>query len=510
MNTPALIPADMLREAAARGVERARQAGRPVVVSVSGGCAAPVLLSLLAAAERSAVHVTYLARPSESRGALALGAAAEVTAAGAGRFAEMEALRRELLANAVVAGGRGPLMVGGFAFDDEVQPDGPWADFPAAALVLPRALVATSRGATTVTLNGIANPGDTPDAVLRPAADLWQRVAAGAAGANGHQSCGSPAARHSRPESCPREDGAGITAAPVPPRKDASPWRGAVAKAAAAVRADELQKVVLARAVRIDLAIERWRVVERLQSRAQHATVFAVSRGGSCFVGASPETLVSVRDGRVAVACLAGTAARGETRAEDDELARRLLADPKERWEHELVRRTVVEALTDACEELDPGPGVPLVVRLPHVQHLSTPVRARTARAGVLELAGRLHPTPAVGGIPRAAALAFAREHEDFDRGWYAGGIGFVRPAGDGELAVAIRSALLDDRGAWLFAGCGIVGDSDAEREWRESELKLRTMRSALDGGLRPPASRAGADRRTACPHGPAGGGGRP
>ena len=123
----------------------------------------------------------------------------------------------------------------------------------------------------------------------------------------------------------------------------------------------------------------------------------------------------------------------------------------------------------------------PAILPLRHVQHLVTPVSGTTCdEGGLLALAQRLHPTPAVGGAPRDVALGLIDEHEEFDRGWYAGPIGWLGADGDGELMVALRSGLVTGPTATLFAGCGIVADSDPAREWAESRLKLRTMIAAL------------------------------
>jgi isochorismate synthase EntC len=123
----------------------------------------------------------------------------------------------------------------------------------------------------------------------------------------------------------------------------------------------------------------------------------------------------------------------------------------------------------------------PTILPLRHVQHLATLVTGRVrVEAGLLALAQRLHPTPAVGGAPRDVALALITDHEGFDRGWYAGPIGWLGADGDGELMVALRCGLVTGSQATLFAGCGIVADSDPAREWEESRLKLRTMTAAF------------------------------
>jgi isochorismate synthase EntC len=120
-------------------------------------------------------------------------------------------------------------------------------------------------------------------------------------------------------------------------------------------------------------------------------------------------------------------------------------------------------------------------VRLPTVQHLATEVTGRLpAGGGLLGLVGRLHPTPAVGGWPREAALAYIEAEEDLDRGWYAGPVGWVDLRGDGEFVVGIRSGVVSGSRASLFAGCGIVADSEPDREWEESEWKLRALATGL------------------------------
>ena len=139
-------------------------------------------------------------------------------------------------------------------------------------------------------------------------------------------------------------------------------------------------------------------------------------------------------------------------------------------------------SLTPIVDELRIA-DMPSILPLPHLQHLVTPVTGTTRNeAGLLALAGRLHPTPAVGGTPRDVALGLIEEHEAFERGWYAGPIGWLGADGDGEMMVALRCGLVSGAHATLFAGCGIVADSDPVREWDESRLKLRTMTTALGG----------------------------
>jgi isochorismate synthase len=188
---------------------------------------------------------------------------------------------------------------------------------------------------------------------------------------------------------------------------------------------------------------------------------------------------VRVDGQEVRASTLAGSIGRGATAEQDRALAAQLLASDKDRAEHEVVRRTMIEALEESCDDVT-SEAEPSVLTLPQVHHLHTAVRARL-RPGhrVLELVGRLHPTPAVGGSPREAALRFLRDHERLDRGWYAAPIGWMQRDA-AEFAVALRSALIRGPEASLYAGCGIVADSDPDHEFAESEVKLVSMKLAL------------------------------
>ncbi len=177
---------------------------------------------------------------------------------------------------------------------------------------------------------------------------------------------------------------------------------------------------------------------------------------------------------------LAGSAPRGATADEDRRLGDGLLASEKDRLEHAIV-------VDDAVARLEPlstgisRPAHPIVDRLPTVQHLATPITGTTS-ARILELVGAVHPTAAVGGSPRAEALGFIDKQEGIDRGWYAGGIGWIDPDGDGDLAVALRCALVRGGHATVYAGNGIVAGSDPDRELAETRLKLRPMLELLTG----------------------------
>lgn len=177
---------------------------------------------------------------------------------------------------------------------------------------------------------------------------------------------------------------------------------------------------------------------------------------------------------------LAGSIGRGSSPEEDAALRRELLESAKERHEHRLVVEAIRRRL-DGWSAKKSIPRRPQILALSNIQHLYTPIRARLRRAeGVLPLAAHLHPTPALGGTPRARALAFIRAEEPVTRGWYAGPVGWIGPDLDGVFAVAIRSAVIQNERAWLYAGGGIVADSQPEKEWQETALKFRPMLRAL------------------------------
>lgn len=255
-------------------------------------------------------------------------------------------------------------------------------------------------------------------------------------------------------------------------------WLDAVDRAVRRIRAGEVEKVVLARdrLVYGDAPFDLGALVTRLRARFPDCFTFRVDG----LVGASPELLLR-RDGdRLTSLVLAGTARRGADDAEDRRIGEDLLASTKDLAEHRPAVASVRAALEPVTTELDVEP-TPHLLRLANVQHLATAVAGTLAApVDALSLARRLHPTAAVGGMPVARALALIAELETIDRGRYAGPVGWVDAAGDGELAIALRCAQIDGARARLFAGAGIVRDSLPESELEETRLKLRAMQSAF------------------------------
>ena len=196
----------------------------------------------------------------------------------------------------------------------------------------------------------------------------------------------------------------------------------------------------------------------------------------AAFIGASPELLVRRSGAVAATVALAGTTGRSADPAVDDHLGEAMMRSPKVRDEHGIVVHRIERTLRPHAVWVHSEPE-PSVIKVGNLQHLATPIRAQLAEArSAIELAGALHPTPAIGGEPRDAAVELIGELEGIDRGWYTGPIGWMDATDDGEFCVGLRSTLLRDREAHLFAGCGIVADSDPAAELQESELKFEAL----------------------------------
>jgi menaquinone-specific isochorismate synthase len=261
--------------------------------------------------------------------------------------------------------------------------------------------------------------------------------------------------------------------------RSAASWCDAVSEATVRIARGEAEKVVLARAVevRTDQPLAPSAILDQLRRSYPASHLFSV--GG--FLGATPELLVARSGHRVTAHPMAGTAPRSGDPSADARLAASLLASSNTRAEHRHTIDMVHDTLLPWCSYLDEE-AEPSVVAMANVQHLGTRLEGRLSDppASVLELVTALHPTPAVGGTPRAAALALIADLEELDRGRYAGPVGWVDAAGNGTWAVGIRSAEIDGTTARLFAGVGVVADSDPAQELAETRAKLQALLGAL------------------------------
>ena len=284
------------------------------------------------------------------------------------------------------------------------------------------------------------------------------------------------------PHEAATRPGPGPGAVRVAPARPAAWWCDLVATATDAMGAagpDGLRKVVLAREVLVeaDHPFDRQVILARLRRGYPGCYLFHVDG----FLGASPELLVERRGEQVRAQPMAGTAPRAGSPQADAALAEALLASATYRHEHQITIDMVFDTLLPWCSYLDYEPE-PSVVRMANVQHLATLVEGRLSQPtpSVLELVRALHPTPAVNGWPAAAATQWILEHEGFDRGRYAGTVGWVDQRGNGTFTVSIRCADVQGPLARVVAGNGIVRDSDPVAELAETQNKLQAMLSAL------------------------------
>src|ERR1700674_5005148 len=428
----------------------------------------PDLVELVSAARDAGHEVLLIERPMpDAASVAALGKAFDIVAApggvavedASGAVIDFEPADNRLLGASRIwrrlceslepagpAAALSPIAVGGFAYRPDRDPSGPWSGFPAVLLRVPALAVTRVRGR----MFAIAAAAGA-EALLELA----------------HTGVRARAAR--------RLDVTSV--------RNPVAWTAAVETAASRLRAGEAAKVVLAREVvaRGDGVVSAGMVARSLRSAYPSCFTYLVTGAdGTAFASASPELLIR-RSGRRAFSQpMAGSVARGATEADDDRLARQLEASAKDNAEHRLASDFVVEALRPFAQSVSARP--PEVVRFTNIQHLATAVTAELLDppADALELASALHPTPAVGGWPRAAADTLIDELEGMERGWYAGAVGWIDGRGDGEFAVALRCGLLWEDGARLYAGVGVMPDSDPARELEETELKFKALLTAL------------------------------
>lgn len=383
---------------------------------------------------------------------------------GPGRFRQVERAARAWEAQG--DGEEALRFYGGFSFREEHEAGGHWDGFPAALFHLP-AVEFDGEGTGVARLRVRIPVGDDPEAAQARAEsvadDLVRRLAEVPTGANG---AGAPAS---------------VTAAQVEGARDA--WLDAVRETLDAIEEGRFTKAVLARTRDVALAGEIG-VIDVLmalwnQHHRAHAFLFEPEPGRR-LLGAAPEVLVTLRDGRISATAVAGSVRRGQDEAEDRSLAGSLLASRKDRAEHHAVVEAMVRHLNDLAADVTVQ-DEPHILALARIQHLETEVGARAVPGlSALRLVERLHPTPAVCGVPRDRALRFLGEAEPFERGWYAGPVGWFDTEGEGHFVPALRTAVAVERRWRLFAGAGIVDGSEPESEWDETGIKFQPVLRAL------------------------------
>jgi salicylate biosynthesis isochorismate synthase/menaquinone-specific isochorismate synthase len=397
-----------------------------------------------------------------------LGVAREIVSRGTGRFEDLErdcaAAIRDRLSDepSGLPRGAGPLWAGGLAFDPDGAAAPHWSSLPPALMVLGEVVLARVEGRAFLTACAIAGPGE--------GAPLAERVRARLAGL--------------RADPLPFPDPHPSGPVRIAGARAPGEFEAAVSGAVELIDAGAIEKVVLAREVTVEApsAFDAAASFGALRELFPSCFCFCVGTPEAAFLGASPELLVRRAGAVAATVALAGSTRRSADPSIDDHLGEQLKRSDKDRREHEIVARRIERALRPLSVWVERGEE-PGLVRVANIQHLATPVHAQLAEPrSAVALAGLLHPTPAVGGEPRDAALAAIAELEGMDRGWYAGPVGWMDALEDGEFCVGLRSALLRDRTAHAYAGGGIVAGSDPAAELAETEVKLGAMLPLLAG----------------------------
>ena len=451
-------------------LRRARATGAPRLISVTGRVDPAIDPTAVAVASKRPGEPWFCFEQPDRDGCAvaAIGSVRTLEARGVGRF---EAVARSW--STVAAGafadvpdgppGSGLLALGGFAFAPDGGGSPGWKGFAPASLVVPEVSLARGAGRVSLTLNLEAAPDDTvEDLAARAAGRLGELRAA------------------PLPLLDPAPAGDYEVLSPMPP----SHYEEAVARAVHRIRAGDLEKIVLAREVEVHAPVDHdvGAVLGLLRDAFASCYVFAVGRGDGVFLAASPELLARRQGQRASTVALAGSSRRSADPAVDEHLGEQLRRSEKDREENEIVVRRIAHALRPHSVWVTAAPE-PALVRVANIIHLGTPIRAQLAEPlSAIELAGVLHPTPAVGGEPGEIAVPMIPALEGLDRGWYAGAVGWTDAAGDGEFCVALRCALVRGRVARLYAGGGIVRDSDPVAELAETEVKLGALLPVLAG----------------------------
>jgi isochorismate synthase len=416
-------------------------------------------------------------QPAEQTTLIGIGTATTIETSGTTCFTDSAIKWRDLMNDAVISyttgtepiPGSGPVLLGGFAFDPLSPRNQLWSKFPDGLLILPYFLLSYNADSVSLTINGLIQETDSVEKLAQQIEeDLSKLQTAMQQSSNIPLECST-------------------THFSISESRSDSEWMKMVENVVEKIQQGSFEKVVLARDIQLVLGdpTETFDInstLQRLRENYPGAYVFAIQRGESFFIGATPERLVLAQDGQIHTMALAGSVGRGETELEDLQLGAELLQSEKNINEHAIVVTMVQDALKKHCTNVQVS-ATPQLLKLKNLQHLQTPITGDLIPGRcILDVMSELHPTPAVGGFPRDAALEEIRTTEKLDRGWYAGPLGWIGASGHGEFAVALRSGLVDSTKATLFAGCGIVSSSEPQIEYAESWWKFQVMLSGLGG----------------------------
>ena len=414
----------------------------------------------------------YFREPGGLRQILGLGVTELLESRSKERFEDIERGSRNLFENSLIEGpGRGPQLVGGFAFTPDYLSDRLWQDFLPACFILPHFQLERDGDFHFLRINIWAESGQELRRVkedCKQALNLFLDTYF----MNGGK---DPTERTLL--AVPRRN---IAISEPVTRLD---WNESVREALALIGASRLKKIVLSRIqeIRCQEGFDISTALQSLLNRYPGCFTFLFKHGKeNAFLGASPELLCRIESGNLELAALAGTIPRLEGEIPDRQNRQAFLKSSKERREHQYVVDSIVKLVHSEGGALQ-VPSEPKILSLKNVHHLHTPLYAdgRTKKSA-LAWASLLHPTPALGGEPRGEALRWIDTLESQPRGWYGAPFGVVDSRSNGTFTVAIRSAAVLGSRAWLFAGAGIVEGSDPHDEWIETTWKFQPMFEAL------------------------------
>ncbi|WP_110927340.1 isochorismate synthase [Bacillus massiliglaciei] len=453
----------------ASAIQKAKELNGPVLFShvKKIECTNP-LSFYQAGRERYAGERFFWQDPAKSITITGLGSVKNIQAdPGPSRYKQIEENWNKLQNSAVKTGmagidATGPVLFGGFSFDYKNQSSLLWTQFGDNLFYIPAYMLTAVNGGTYLTTNLLCSPDDEEKLFIEMI--------------------------NEREEFLLREMELNFSENPMTEQRETRPeeWKRTVAEAVKEMKETDLDKIVLARELRVIFkdTIMAEKVLERLMAEQPTSYIFSLESGKDCFIGATPEQLIKKTGHSVSSACLAGSIARGKTPEEDERLGSELFSDEKNRMEHQYVVSMITGALKSLCTEVS-VPEEPQLMKIRHIQHLYTPVQGKSdEQASIFSFIKKLHPTPAMGGLPKEKAIDRIRAIEGLERGFYAGPLGWVDSYGNGEFAVGIRSALLQGNEASLFAGCGVLEDSVPESEYEETAIKFNPMLSALGGTI--------------------------
>lgn len=407
-------------------------------------------------------------RPTEDEIILGMGYALHLTATGQDRLGTLNRRMREIRQGwrwiDPEQTGISPMSYLCFAFSPNDRMEGPWSSLPNSGLFLPELTLRQSNNLCVASFSANLEMERDTDSIQQRWTGLLSDLIAALI----------------RPQDTP---GCKTTLTEIATSSDRTEWRRLIAMAQAAISAGRMEKLVPARHQRVQAQrrFDAGQLMDTLNYLYPNSMLLATRIGKRVFVSATPERLISLCNGVITCDAIAGTIHRSAVEAKDRELGDLLLSDPKIRHEHQLVVDGIKASLGPICTGLD-YQIQPSLIRLRNLQHLFTEIRGRLKPdVDLLQAADRLHPTAAVNGHPSAEAGQWLKQNSHFERGWYTGAAGWIDYQGNGELAVLLRCALLDNEHADLYAGAGITGGSDADAEYDETELKFRVMLEALE-----------------------------